>query len=337
MASVTIGPFSGTSRTMKLTVTEQSVDSVNNTSVVKWVAETLGDSTWYDSHLKVEVNGSKVYEKTVGWNDGFPAQQGSTSGTATISHNEDGKKSISFKITGYANVYSDLTASGTLALTNIDRTAPTVTQSVSAVSSTKLSLQATANVECDLWRYSLDNGAWTDFSSIAGTSVTGEITVTENTHSIRLAGRKKTNAVWGYGTTQNIDTRLPSVTAQISDIDTDSFVLSASSNYNCNLWQYSLNNGATWTIFSSTDETSASTTVTGLTVNTQYIILIRAKRTDNNLYSANISKTVKTQGGIAHIVVSNTFKDAIAYVKIGSALKQTICYTCVNGTWRIGI
>lgn len=216
----------------------------------------------------------------------------------------------------------------------VEGTAPTITQSQSATSATTIAISGTSNVDCSQWAYQVDNGSWVYWDGSLR-SASNVATVTEGTHTIRIAGKKKTNNVWGYGTTVTVDTTLPVVTATIGEPTTDSFPLSATSTLNCNLWEYSIDGGTNWTQFSTTDGTSASTTVTGLTVNTTYNVVVRAKRTANNLYSRNATYSVKTQGGIMHVNVNGSWKEAIAYVKIGSAWKQVICYTKVGSSWRI--
>ena len=213
MASISISGW-GVGRYYTLTVTESSYNSINNTSVVSWTLSASGDSgTWYDYYLYASVNGTVVYNGSGSWSAGtFPAATGSKSGTMTISHGTDGKKTISFYIEGYAYQYSTKSNSGSLTLTNIDRTAPTVTQ------------------------------------------------------------------------------------ADISNIDVTSFTISATSNVNCDRWDYSLNNGSTWVNFSTTNGQSASTTVTGLSMNTDYTVLIRARKTLNQVYGTSGSKTAKTLG-----------------------------------------
>lgn len=213
MASISISGW-GVGRYYTLTVTESSYNSIANTSVVSWTLTSAGDSgTWYDYYLYASVNGTVVYNGSGSWSAGaFPAATGSKSGTMTVSHGSDGKKTISFYIEGYAYQYSTKSNSGSLTLTNIDRTAPTVTQ------------------------------------------------------------------------------------ADISSIDVTSFTISATSNVNCDSWDYSLNNGSSWTNFSTTNGTSASTSVTGLSMNTDYTVLIRARKTLNQVYGTSGAKTAKTLG-----------------------------------------
>lgn len=214
MASISISGWSGAEgRTYTLSVTEQSYSATANTSVVKWTLTASGGSSWMDYYLYASVNGTVVYNQSGSWSKGsFPAATGSTSGTMTISHGSDGKKTIGFYIEGYAVQYSTKSASGSMALTNIDRTAPTITQ------------------------------------------------------------------------------------AAITDITKEGFTIHATSNTNCNIWQYSLNNGSSWTQFSTSNTTSVSYAITGLTMNTSYTVLVRARKTSNYVYGTSGVQTAKTLG-----------------------------------------
>lgn len=214
MASISISGWSGAEgRTYTLSVTEQSYSATANTSVVKWTLTASGGSSWMDYYLYASVNGTVVYNQSGSWSKGsFPAATGSTSGTMTISHNSNGAKSIGFYIEGYAVQYSTKSASGSMNLTTIDRTAPTITQ------------------------------------------------------------------------------------AAITDITKEGFTIHATSNTNCNIWQYSLNNGSSWTQFSTSNTTSVSYAITGLTMNTSYTVLVRARKTSNYVYGTSGSQTAKTLG-----------------------------------------
>lgn len=200
MASCAISGWGGAgSRSFTLAVTEQSYDAKTNTSVVKWTLTVANETYWYDSYVKCTVNGSVVYNKTVGWNGGFPAQTGSTSGTMTVTHGSDGKKTISFAIEGYACTYSTKSASGSLDLTNLDRTAPTVTVEAGTVTKDSIAITATANVSCNTWEYRMNSGTWTSFSTTAGTSATKTITgLSSNTqYTIDVRAKKTSNDVYG--------------------------------------------------------------------------------------------------------------------------------------------
>lgn len=213
-------------------------------------------------------------------------------------------------------------------------TPPTITQSQSARSATQINISGTSNVDCKQWCYQVDSGSWVYWTGSAR-SASNIATVSEGVHTIQISGQKTSNNVWGYGTKATVDTTLPRLQVTVGEPTTDSFSFTATADYDCNSWEYSFDNGSTWVTFSTANAQTASAIVTGLTVNTTYNLIVRARRTENNLYSPNITQQVKTQGGIVHVDVNRQWKDAIAYVKIGSAWKQTICYTKVGSSWRI--
>ena len=205
MASCSISGW-GVDRTYTLSVTEQSYNAKTNQSVVKWTLSASGSSTWYDYYLYASVNGTKVYSESGSWSKGsFPASTGSTSGTMTINHNSDGKKSISFYIEGYAYQYSTKSSSGSLTLTNLDRTAPTITASdIFDIDVDKFKITATSNVTCSQWAYKIKQGSgsysgWT-YATSSGTSHTFTISglAMNTTYTVQVAGKKNTNDVWGY-------------------------------------------------------------------------------------------------------------------------------------------
>ena len=233
MASKSISGWSGSGdRTFTLTVTESSYDSVANTSVVSWsLSITGGSGQSMDTYVKCVVNGTTVYNASVPatsdggytWN-GFPANTGSTSGTQTVSHAADGTKSISFSIEGYAVTYTTKSASGTLTLTSIDRTAPTVTASTpSSVTINSMSVTATSSVTASQFaiRYKTtgDYGAWTYWSG-STTSHAFSLTGLSNntTYTIQVAAKKSSNGVWGYSSTVSAKTLGASTITSASNV-----------------------------------------------------------------------------------------------------------------------
>ena len=250
MASISVSGWSGAgTRTFTLTVEEQSYSTANNTSVVKWTLTVSGGNNQsMDTYVSGWVNGTRVFDLVkhatddggYTWN-GFPANVGSTSNTMTISHNSDGKKTISFAIEGYAVSYNVINNSnGSLKLTDLNRSAPTVTQN------------------------------------------------------------------------------------NISNINTTSFTISASTDVACDRWEYSMNGGSSWGVFSTTTGTSASYNVTGLTINTDYSVLIRARRADNQIWGVSVSKTARTLG-------SSTITSALNVV-LGNPCNIT--WTPLNSSFR---
>lgn len=127
--------------------------------------------------------------------------------TVRVSHNADGTKSgvalsASWRFSGtYSSVsIGTITASTTVTLNSIDRSAPTVSCSVSSITANGFKISASSSATADLWQYSLNGGtSWTQFSTTAGTSASVSLsTLSPNTtYSVRVRARKRTNQVYG--------------------------------------------------------------------------------------------------------------------------------------------
>jgi len=98
-------------------------------------------------------------------------------------------------------------------------------------------------------------------------------------------------------TLDTIDRAAPTVSLTTSGITASGVTLSATSSATADIWQYSTDNGSTWTQFSTTAGTSASTSLTGLSPNTAYYIKVRARKKSNQVYGTSSAATVKTLGG----------------------------------------
>lgn len=92
-----------------------------------------------------------------------------------------------------------------------------------------------------------------------------------------------------------IDRAAPSVSISASNITTNSVTVSASASTTCDVWEYSTNDGGSWTQYSTTATTSTSKTITGLSPNTSYTIKVRARKKSNQVYGSGGS-TIKTLG-----------------------------------------
>ncbi|MDR1001673.1 MAG: DUF859 domain-containing protein [Oscillospiraceae bacterium] len=190
-------------RYLQLVVTEK-VNSASNTSALSWtLTSTGGSSNFYSiAPTKVTINGTTVYNKgATSWDtEVFPAKKGSISGTINVTHNTDGKKTVSI---GFSTAVYYGTASeygGSMALTNIDRTAPTVSMTYSSVTVSSIVVSASSSTTCDRWYYSTDNGStWTLFDSTEGTAKSYTITgLSSNTqYTVKVKARKKSNQVEG--------------------------------------------------------------------------------------------------------------------------------------------
>lgn len=136
--------------------------------------------------------------------------------TVRVSHNADGTKSgvvlsASWRFSGtYSGVsIGTITASTTVTLNSIDRSAPTVSCSVSGITANGFTISASSSATSDIWQYSLNGGtSWTQFSTTAGTSasVTLSSLSPNTTYSVRVRARKCTNQVYGTSSTVSAKT-----------------------------------------------------------------------------------------------------------------------------------
>ena len=102
-----------------------------------------------------------------------------------------------------------ITASTTVTLNSIDRTAPTVSCSVSSITANGFTISASSSATSDIWQYSLNGGSsWTQFSTTAGTSasITLSSLSPNTTYSVRVRARKRTNQVYGTSSTVSAKT-----------------------------------------------------------------------------------------------------------------------------------
>lgn len=225
MATFNSSSYEG--RYLQLTITE-SVNVRANTSTLTWTLQCLGGSVNYYSTAPttVTINGTVVYSKgATSWDSKvFPAAKGSTSGTITVAHGSDGKKSITVGFSTRVYYSTAQEYGGSMTLTNIDRTAPTVTLTTSDITASSVKIKVTASTTANRWWYSTNGGSsWVEFNSTDGTSKEYTITgLTPNTsYSIQVCARKKTNDVDGYSSKTSVKTLGGSVISSVSAFTAD--------------------------------------------------------------------------------------------------------------------
>lgn len=225
MATFTSNSYEG--RYLQLTITE-SVNVAANTSTLTWTLQSVGGSVNYYSiaETTVTINGTTVYNKgATAWDTKvFPAAKGSTSGTITVAHGSDGKKSISVGFSTRVYYSSAQEYGGSMTLANIDRAAPTVSLTTSSITASGVTIKATASTTCDRFDYSTNGGSsWTNFSTTSGTTASKTITgLTPNTtYSIKVRARKKTNQVYGTSAAASVKTLGGSVISSVSTFTAD--------------------------------------------------------------------------------------------------------------------
>lgn len=183
---------------LKLKQLTDAYDFSGTMTVTYYVA---GTAYSYNGVVDIDDKGNKGYTVTI------------KSGSTTVSHNSDGTKTIAFSCSGScpSGGYGPGTItlnSTNVVLTKIDRTAPTVTFSSSNISSSSFKITATSTAKADLWEYSIDSGAWTQFSTTEGTSASVTITSkSPNTsYSVKVRARKSYNQVYGTSAAATIKT-----------------------------------------------------------------------------------------------------------------------------------
>lgn len=253
MATFTSNTYDG--RYLQLTITE-SVDVPSNTSTLTWTLTSAGGSAVYYTidETIITINGITVYSKArTNWEDRvFPAAKGSVSGSLPVVHNSDGTKTATVEFFTRVYVFGSLDYGGTMTLTNIDRTAPTVSCSVSGITASGFKITANSSATADIWQYSLNGGSsWTQFSTTAGTSASITLSsLSANTsYSVKTRARKKSNQVYGTSGTVSAKTLggaiLNSCNTVTADAATASLTLNATV-YNASYSNYvTIKNGST--------------------------------------------------------------------------------------------
>ncbi|MGN0786841.1 MAG: DUF859 family phage minor structural protein [Christensenellales bacterium] len=253
MATFTSASYEG--RYLQLTITE-TVNVAANTSTLSWTLTSAGGSAVYYTvdTTTVTINGTTVYEKArTNWEDRvFPAAKGSVSGTITVAHNSDGTKTVDIGFSTRVYIFGPQEYGGTMTLTNIDRTAPTVSCSISGITAYGFKISASSSATADIWQYSTNGGtSWTQFSTTAGTSASITLSsLSPNTsYSVRVKARKKTNQVYGTSGTSTVKTLGGGVINSCPTITADAATVSFKPNvtvYDASYSYYlSICNGAT--------------------------------------------------------------------------------------------
>ena len=223
-------------RYLQLDITE-SVNVINNTSTLTWtLTSTGGSSTYYTiDATTVTINGTQVYYKArTAWDSKvFPAKKGSTSGTITVAHNSDGKKTITVGFSTRVYIYGPQEYGGSMTLTSIDRNAPTVTFSTSNITANGFKISASSSATADIWKYSVNGGSsWTQFSTTAGTSasVTLSSLSPNTTYSTKVRARRQYNHVYGTSGTTNVKTLGGAVVNSVNTVTADAATVSITLN-----------------------------------------------------------------------------------------------------------
>lgn len=211
----------------------ETYDPVTNKSKVTVTAKmmTSGSLVDYYPHGTIKVNGTAVvtfnsetptamiYFKSKNEYYNFTNSKGTTVGpwaSGEISHGSDGKKNVDiavdFKLYTPSGKYgsgTQINDTKTIALTSIDRAAPTVSVATSNITINSFKISATTNSACDIWDYSIDGGKnWKNFSKTSGTSAAVTVSdLTVNTsYSLQVRARRTYNQVYGTSAAKAVKT-----------------------------------------------------------------------------------------------------------------------------------
>mgnify|MGYP002770486665 CR=1 FL=1 len=214
-------------RYLQLTITE-SIDAKGNYSTLNWTLQSIGGAVNYYSiaPTKITINGTVVYDKgATSWSSKvFPAAKGSTSGSLTVYHNSDGKKSISVGFSTRVYISAAAEYGGNMTLTNIDRAAPSVSVNVSNITANSIKIAVSSSATANKWWYSLNGGSsWVEFNSSSGASKETTVTgLSPNTsYTVQACARKSYNGVDGYSGKTTIKTLGGSVLSSVSALTAD--------------------------------------------------------------------------------------------------------------------
>lgn len=185
-------------------------DTINNRSTVTATAYVKSNGSW-DSDT---VNANFTQELTINGNSTSKnirvnIPKGGTvtliSHSVTVSHNENGSKSITISANcrlGTASYSPGTgTASQSVSLDSIDRSAPAVSFTTSNITTNSIDIKATTNVDCDVWWYRIRDGiTWTQYSTSntksTSTTISGLSPATQ--YKLQVCARKTSNHVEGF-------------------------------------------------------------------------------------------------------------------------------------------
>ena len=317
---------SNSSNTWKVALNWTATQNViANTTTIYWnIAVVTTSSTGYVvvSEIRAKINGVEVYYRdhnnhTNGYNGTKIA-----SGSTTISHGSDGKKSVGMSIE--AGIYQwaiNKSGSNTFTLDQIDRSAPSVSLSTSSVTASSVIIIATSNATVDIWDYSIDNGStWARMSTTAGTTASKTITglSPNTTYNIKVRGRRQYNQVYGTSSARSVTTLGNSLLNSVNTftVDVASPVLTMN-----------------WTVYAAYTHTlvikegnTTVLTITGLTcstgTNNKTVTLTAAQR-------ATILKYMASKQSFTATFYLTTYSGS---TQIGSTVSKTATIQTTSGT-----
>ena len=329
MAVFTSDSYDG--RYMQLSISE-SADAVSNTSTLYWTLSSIGGSSTYYTidTTTVTINGTQVYYKArTSWDDRvFPAAKGSVSGSISVPHNSDGTKTVTVVFSTRVYIFGSLDYGGSMTLTSLDRTAPTVSCSVGSITANGFKITASSSATADIWHYSINGGtSWTQFSTTAGTSasVTLSSLSPSTTYSVRVQARKRSNQVYGSSGTVYAKTLGGAVINSCTTVTADASSVSLTMNvtvYNAAYSNYvTIKNGSTTVVSFAAQSWAVGTANRTITLTSDQRTALLNAMTDVKSLTATVE--LVTKNGTEQIGNTSTCGCVIQTTEANSAPTMT--------------
>ena len=146
----------------------------------------------------------------------------------TVSHNSNGTLTLPiywhWGVNSPWGQYTGPSGSYNVTLSTIDRVAPTVTFSVSAITANGFKVSASSTSTADIWQYSINSGStWTTFSTSASTSASVTLSsLSPNTsYTVKVRARRQYNQVYGTSGSSTVKTLGGAVVNSVSTVTAD--------------------------------------------------------------------------------------------------------------------
>ena len=146
----------------------------------------------------------------------------------TVYHNSNGTLTLPiywhWGVNSPWGQYTGPSGSYNVTLSTIDRAAPTVTFSVSAITANGYKISASSTSTADIWQYSTNGGStWTTFSTTASTSASVTLTSLSpnTTYSTLVRARRQYNQVYGTSGTTRVKTLGGAVVNSVNTVTAD--------------------------------------------------------------------------------------------------------------------
>ena len=155
----------------------------------------------------------------------------------TVYHNSNGTLTLPiywhWGVNSPWGQYTGPSGSYNVTLSTIDRAAPTVTFSVSAITANGFKISANSTSTADIWQYSTSGGSsWTQFSTAASTSASVTLSsLSPNTsYTVKVRARRQYNQVYGTSGSSTVKTLGGAVVNSVSTVTADNATVSITIN-----------------------------------------------------------------------------------------------------------